>query len=400
MVGVIAALVFGYYRHRNDKRSSNYNELKPSADITKTLENRRSKQLSWFNKIMSVLGQDTHPIEKAMYRAQEFEKEGKINEAIEEWHNIVKSTVKEDTYIAARAWSAIGDLYNMEDQREEALSAYSKAINLDENYAEAYYSRGNTCSSLGEDEFARGNVELAFEHYRSAIANYSDAIIINGSYVDAYYKRGVVKNLSGKSKDAIEDFKQAINLRPKLSDAYICIGNIELDSNNYELALVMYNKAIRLRRRDPLAYSNRGNAKIVYGISEFDRGDLKSAYTYWKSARKDLNKAIRLNPDFALPYSQLGGLGLYLGQYESIQGDVISARDHYEQGSAACDKAIALDKKLTAAYANRGNIQMMLGNIETAREDLKTALKLARENNQRFVEIDIEKQILELNNYQ
>ncbi len=400
MVFVIVGVVISYLGYCLAKRSSNSNELEPIADITKTLENRRSRQFFWFGKKMSDLGQDTNPIKEAMYRAQKFQKEGKIDAAIEEWRNIVKSTEGEDNYIAARAWSAIGDLHNMEDQGEEALSAYTEAINLDKNYAEAYHNRGNTWASLAKDEFARGNEELAFEHYESAVANYSDAIQLKRDYVEAYYCRGLVKGIFGQYEPAIVDYKRAINLRPKYADAYMGIGSIELDFNNYESALDMYNKAVRQKRRDPLVYSNRGNAKAAFGKHEFDRRDLESAYNYYKSALTDYNRAIRLDPNFAIPYSELGALGLFLAEYESVQGDVIAVREHYEQASAACDKAIDLKPKFTQAYANRGNIQKMLGNIEDARADFQTALRLAREEGQVLLEIDIEQQILELNNTQ
>ena len=60
-----------------------------------------------------------------------------------------------------------------------ASAEYDKAIEIDSNYAVAYYKRGNQNADLGNN--------------KAAIADYDKAIEINPDYVFAYSNRGNCK---------------------------------------------------------------------------------------------------------------------------------------------------------------------------------------------------------------
>src|SRR6266481_6790746 len=87
-----------------------------------------------------------------------------------------------------------------------AIAAYSRAIELNPNYTEAYNNRGN--------------VKGAKEDHDGAIADLNHAIELNPKYAKAYYNRGNVKGDKGDHDGAIADFDRAIELDPKYTDSY------------------------------------------------------------------------------------------------------------------------------------------------------------------------------------
>ena len=67
-------------------------------------------------------------------------------------------------------------------------------------------------ASQGDDLYKKGNKE-------GAIKDYSKAIELNPKFVDAYWCRGVVRHELGDKEGAVKDYSQVIELNPKFIDA-------------------------------------------------------------------------------------------------------------------------------------------------------------------------------------
>jgi tetratricopeptide (TPR) repeat protein len=72
-----------------------------------------------------------------------------------------------------------GIIISSSDNRA-AITEFNKAIELNPEYAEAYYFRGKAKCDIN--------------HYRDAISDYSKAIELDPHYAAAYYERGYAKN--------------------------------------------------------------------------------------------------------------------------------------------------------------------------------------------------------------
>ena len=80
-----------------------------------------------------------------------------------------------------------------------AIKDYDKALELNPDYANAYYNRGVAKGKLGD--------------YKGAIEDFDKAIALNPNYADAYYNRGLARRDLGDHKGAEEDFAKAAELR-------------------------------------------------------------------------------------------------------------------------------------------------------------------------------------------
>ena len=234
-------------------------------------------------------------IDRAHAEAVLLQQQGKIEEAIEKWRSIANIVGEEDRRLQARAWFSIGYLRSEGEKAdlEGAIDAYTKAIELKPDSAEAYNNRGVAKINLG--------------HYEAALADYDQAIRLKPAYVMAYTNRGGAKNELGRPEAALADLDQAIELKPDDADAYNNRGNAKKDLGRPEAALADYDQAIRLKPDYANAYNNRGVAKANLG--------------HYEAALADYDQAIRLKPDYASAYSNRGGANMNLGRITEARED-------------------------------------------------------------------------------
>ena len=79
---------------------------------------------------------------------------------------------------------------------DSAIEDYSKAIEIDPDYAEAYNNRGFVYDVMGE--------------YGQAIDDFNKAIELVPDYAKAYYNRGVTYVKQGRNDEALADFEKAL----------------------------------------------------------------------------------------------------------------------------------------------------------------------------------------------
>ena len=162
-----------------------------------------------------------------------------------------------------------GNIYGKQGNLTQAISDYTKAIEVNPNYTEAYYNRGNTYEKQG--------------NLTQAISDYTKAIEINPKYAAAYCNRGNAYQTQGNLKEAISDYTKALEINPNFAGVYINRGDVYQTQGNLPLAIADYNKALEISPNDSTSLYNRGLA--YYGAEQYGK------------ALTDYTTAISQNPN-------------------------------------------------------------------------------------------------------
>ena len=101
-----------------------------------------------------------------------------------------------------------------------------------------------------------------------AISEFSRAIQRNPTFADAYFNRALVYDAFGQIEKSVSDFTKVIEIRPDFIEAYMNRAQIYMSNNNYEQAENDYNKIIELDPKSAQAYFNR--SLIYFSLGRYD----------------------------------------------------------------------------------------------------------------------------------
>jgi len=205
------------------------------------------------------------------------------------------------------------------DDCEKALPYFEKAVESDNNYAEAWAQTGFCNEKLGrhaeaieaskkavslrpsaESYFNIGLANFYLKQYRESAEAYRQAIKLDPyNAADAHYALGLVYRDWGKADEEIQAYKQAIRLRPDYTAAYERLGARYLKSKKFNEAIEIFRQLSVLKPGDPIAPNNMGEAYL-----ELNR---------YNEAVESFRQSIRLKPDFGRAYYNLGRCLLAMG---------------------------------------------------------------------------------------
>lgn len=234
----------------------------------------------------------------------------------------------------ARMHWGLGSMHAAAKQYGDALLAFDRAIELNPNVSDFFYSRGSVYADLRMTEEAlvdfnqaiqldpnrattyndRGAIFRQLRRYAEALTDFDHAISLDGNYARSYYNRGLVNGLLGKYKESLIDLS----------------GVISIDADF------------------PLVYFSRG---LTYGhLGRFD------------AALGDFDRALELNPNHADAYASRANIYNKLRRYEDALRD--------------CEQAMALDPNGAAAYINAAVALRYSGRLSEVLPILEKAAQL------------------------
>jgi serine/threonine protein kinase/tetratricopeptide (TPR) repeat protein len=256
-----------------------------------------------------------------------------------------KLVVHPDTQPAAYEAYIRGRGYQLEFSKPEdidnAVREFSKAIQIDPNYALAYAALGKTYWA-GFEEFAKG-AEWIVKASRSC----DKALSLNGELVEAHVCLGNVYNSNGKYDQATEEFQRALKTEPGSEDALRGLADAYNNLGNFAKAESTYKQVIALRPRYWAGYSWLG--KFYFGQNRY------------ADAAEMFLKVTQLAPNNYLGFFDLAGCYIMQGRY----ADAVDA----------AQRSIAL-RATADAYNDLGYAYMLMNRRADAVTAVQEALKL------------------------
>ncbi|MDR2553384.1 MAG: tetratricopeptide repeat protein [Treponema sp.] len=308
-----------------------------------------------------------------------------FNKALAKNRNFVEALFYRGEAYRSKSWEA--------NNYTQTIADYTRALELDPNYAAAWLARASMYS-FGDDKaiadytryirlkpddpggyFERGRRYLYNKQNDRAIADFAFVIRLDPNNAGAYFLRA---GLHGATRDwdaAVADLTQGftldssqsyyfdgvavgvrleiltryIGLHPDSAGAYARRGWVHMDDSrkDYDQAIADFTQAIRLEPNNSYRYEDRANAYEKKG--DYDQ------------AIADYTQVIRLAPDRA-PYWE--------------RANAYANKGDYDRAIADYTQAIRLDPNDATAYNNRGSAYGTKGMYDRAIADFEAALRV------------------------
>ncbi len=238
----------------------------------------------------------------------------------------------------------------MDNNREKTLRKIANALNAND-MASAKHIVETDLKKYGKKYEYYFYLALVTENYQEKLELYTKAIDENPEYMDAYINRGLVKNEIQDYDGSINDYNKAIELDPKCALAYNNRGYTKFKQENFKGALDDYNKAILLNPKFQMALDNK--AKLFLNVCMEDDKDFSEKYYLslgiseiregnFKDAIHNFDESLKFNPNSDITY-------FYKGVAEHSMNNTELALQNYS-------KSIELNNNMIDAYFNRGQI--------------------------------------------
>jgi len=255
----------------------------------------------------------------------------------------------------AELYYELGSTFDAWKKAEEAKAAYSQAIDLKGEYAEAHFNLANILRSEGQ-------IDKAVEHFQQAVQAEPNSVEIRNNF-------GAALQSQGKIDQAVAQWEKALELAPSDPYAHFNIGLAMAGQGKYDAAIVHLQEALR-KRPDWVEIHN-------------DLGQILLQQDKTKEAIEELDEAARIKPDDANAHCSLG---IALGKTGDFDGAIKHFREaikiepnhaevHYDLGYA-----LQLQGKLDEAIAEYQRVLQIDPNHAQGRRQLERAMAQRRKD--------------------
>lgn len=144
-----------------------------------------------------------------------------------------------------------------------ALQAFTKAVDLRPNWAQAYHNRGN--------------VYVDLKQYDAAMRDFDRAIQLNPGVFTFYLSRGICYIKLQQDDRALADLNQAISMKADAPVALFHRAGIFMRRKDFQKAQADWTEVIRLQPENMIAYRQRALARRQLGDRTGARDDVQKA---------------------------------------------------------------------------------------------------------------------------
>ena len=220
---------------------------------------------------------------------------------------------------------------------QDAISQFTKAVDLDPKYIEAYVERGKTYEKLND-------LAKAFEDYKRALVfEKKDETIF-------YYAANVAFKL-GKFEEARNYINSSLGLKSRYLEAYHLQAQIYMEMNDLDSAMLAAKKALALKDNE---------------LSYYYHGKVCEKQNNLEQAEKDYEKSISKEKKFIDGYLALASVQIKLNKTND-------AREN-------CNKVLEMDPNNIQAYLVRSNVYVKTLEYPKAIDDISKIILIDPNN--------------------
>jgi tetratricopeptide (TPR) repeat protein len=231
----------------------------------------------------------------------------------------------------ARQYYKTGLTFVEAKNHKDAIDQFTKAIELDPEYAQAYVERSKSYESQKDLQNAADDLKRALTFEQKQPELYYEAARINYALADY--------------KGALELINKSISLDRKSDNSFRMLARIQMALEDYSNSLVSINKAIDLK----------DNAE-----NNFYRGELSEKMKNYNQAETDYKNAILKKPDYTDALLSLASLRLMVNKPQEAMEN--------------CNSVLAKEPNLKDALLIRSRIYAKLTEYPQAIDDLSKIL--------------------------
>lgn len=167
-----------------------------------------------------------------------------------------------------------------EKLKNDALTEFKKAIELDKNNARAYNAAGVISLNAGK--------------VKDAESYFKKAVDVDKTYSPAIDNLGTLDLLNNKLDDAEQKFKSSLSYNTQNTTSMYHLAQVAMQKQDYSRALMYLNNALYINPNSPAIYNLMGKAYQAQGNEA--------------AAINSFKKSIQVKPEFALSYSDLADI--------------------------------------------------------------------------------------------
>jgi tetratricopeptide (TPR) repeat protein len=169
---------------------------------------------------------------------------------------------------------------------------------------------------------------------------------------DTKLKAAMAHHQSGRLLEAENLYKEIIRADPEHADAIHLLGVIAHQGGHQQIALDLITEAIDIDSKNPLYYSNLGEAHLALW-------EIPEAIDCYESA-------LEIAPDFVQAYGNLG--------------NALKLQGNPDEAEAALQRAVSISPDFAGAHFVLGDLYVDRGDLDAAERSLSTCLELAPEH--------------------
>lgn len=246
---------------------------------------------------------------------------------------------------AGDVYTALGNLYRVSGQPDEAATKFEQAIALNSRNVNAYSGLADTYKQRNDSERAE--------------VMYQRAIDIQPGYWRGHLEMGRFLYYAGRLPESIESFRRVVNLAPDNATGHLDLGSSFYLLGDFEHAAEAWRKSIELEP-SASAYMNVGSSYFFLG--QFD------------DAAEMYEKASKLAPDDFEVWGSLGDAYRYTDENQAL------ALPAYEKATELGEDLLEISQSDALIIAPLAQYHAHYGNRERAAELIVMALELEPEN--------------------